>query len=353
MHILVITTSLRIKSGPNNVIRSLCNHWLDKSDNKVTLLSLKAYSTEERSRYSNVDDVRTLNYKNISSVIDDVNKIKDLVAEIKPDVINSHGFIPDLYSKLIGFVNTVSVIHNNPVQDYKFTYGFIKGIIFSKLHLYIIRKNNNVFVSKEGYETYKGLLDKTYYIPNGVSDKYINNCRKKTNKTRIVFCGHLEERKDPTTFLKACDKLRETHGIEVDILGEGTLKSKLQDKHSSFNFRGFVNNVPEYLNSADLFVMSSRAEGMPMALLESLSCNTSVVVSDIPPLKILVDNYNIGRSFEVGNSEDCCEKMKFVIDNSESFTPRDIYLKYFTSTVVGESYLNLFKEIMSVTRNLK
>lgn len=48
-------------------------------------------------------------------------------------------------------------------------------------------------------------------------------------------------------------------------------------------FHGFEPNVAPWLQAADLFISASRSEGMPLAVLEALSCGCPVLLSDISP----------------------------------------------------------------------
>ncbi|MEZ8922428.1 glycosyltransferase family 4 protein [Vibrio splendidus] len=342
MNILIVTTSLRFKSGPNNVISSLVSGWLEKG-HTISLISIKPYTNEERERFSPLVDVQTLNFVTVFSFFYCFFKLREIMLSSNYDVVNSHGLLPDFLLKFNIGSNISSVIHNNPIDDYTFTYGKFRGFIYTKIHAYAINNNVKIFVSKEGYNNFKEKSDNCFYIPNGVSDKFSKIYKKSDSIRRVVFCGHLENRKDPETFLKAASLLiKDDPLIEVNVLGEGSLKQHLESIYTFANFHGFVKNVPEFLNNSDVFVMSSKAEGMPMALLEALSCNLRVVVSDIPSLRILVDDHNIGESFAVSDSKDCYAKIVAVLSNFENYEPRNVYLEHFTHQVMSDSYLKIF-----------
>jgi glycosyltransferase involved in cell wall biosynthesis len=75
-------------------------------------------------------------------------------------------------------------------------------------------------------------------------------------------------------------------GAHLTILGEGPDASRLQAQarrlslDEKIDFRGFVQNPWVYMGNADLFVLPSRAEGLPNSLLEALALGTPVVASD-------------------------------------------------------------------------
>jgi glycosyltransferase involved in cell wall biosynthesis len=70
------------------------------------------------------------------------------------------------------------------------------------------------------------------------------------------------------------------------ILGEGSLKNELIGITKSLNlqsrvkFVGFCNNPWKWYAGADAFLLSSRWEGMPNSVLESLACGTPVIATE-------------------------------------------------------------------------
>lgn len=77
-------------------------------------------------------------------------------------------------------------------------------------------------------------------------------------------------------------------GAQLTVLGEGPLWNELRDQADKLNltqvvhFLGFQRNPWSYLRYADLFVLPSRYEGLPNALLEALALGTPVVATDCP-----------------------------------------------------------------------
>ena len=65
---------------------------------------------------------------------------------------------------------------------------------------------------------------------------------------------------------------------------------------------GYKNNPFKYINSSDLFILSSKYEGLPNVLIESMFLKKSVISSDCPtgPKEIL-NNGKYGSLFKVGD----------------------------------------------------
>ena len=94
------------------------------------------------------------------------------------------------------------------------------------------------------------------------------------------------------TFQKGFDRLLcwfsklENKKSTLAILGDGVLKDELIRETESFNiqnrvkFIGFCDNPWKWYAGADVFLLSSRWEGMPNSALESLACGTPVIATE-------------------------------------------------------------------------
>lgn len=113
----------------------------------------------------------------------------------------------------------------------------------------------------------------------------------------IVGMGRLTQQKDFGTLIRAFARVRKQLRSRLLILGEGEDRSALQALSCSLGvaddveLAGFVANPYAYLSRAALFVLSSRWEGLPGALIEALACGAKVVSTDCPsgPREILDD----------------------------------------------------------------
>lgn len=113
----------------------------------------------------------------------------------------------------------------------------------------------------------------------------------------VIAMGRLTQQKDFATLIQAFAYLRESCTVRLLILGEGEDRDALLaltqtlKVDSDVDFPGYVSNPYAYLSRAALFVLSSRWEGLPSALIEALACGTRVVSTDCPsgPREILAD----------------------------------------------------------------
>lgn len=132
----------------------------------------------------------------------------------------------------------------------------------------------------------------------------------------ILGMGRLTQAKDFTTLIRAFAYVRQRRNVRLMILGEGELRGALEALVRSHELErhvalpGFVENPFAYLHNAALFVLSSRWEGLPGALIEAMACGTPVVSTDCPsgPAEIL-ERGKWGCLVPVGNVDALAQAM--------------------------------------------
>jgi glycosyltransferase involved in cell wall biosynthesis len=105
----------------------------------------------------------------------------------------------------------------------------------------------------------------------------------------LVFAGRLSREKGADVLLDAMAQVRAAiPEADLTILGEGPLKPDLLAQRERLGLNeavrliGFQPNPFPYFKHADLFVLPSRFEGLPLVVLEVLAVGTPVVASDCP-----------------------------------------------------------------------
>jgi glycosyltransferase involved in cell wall biosynthesis len=133
---------------------------------------------------------------------------------------------------------------------------------------------------------------------------------------RIVAAGRLASWKDFPTLINAIAECKKSIDLKLIILGDGPLRSQLQDQidrlklSKNILLKGYVSNPLKYYCAADIFVLSSIVEGMPNVLVESMMCGCIPVSTDCPtgPRELLKDG-EYGGLVSVGDSLDMAKKI--------------------------------------------
>lgn len=124
----------------------------------------------------------------------------------------------------------------------------------------------------------------------------------------VIGVGELGYRKDFATLVRAFAEVRRARPCRLLVLGRGRRRDALLALANELGvgndvaLPGFVPNPYPYLAKSAVYVLSSRWEGMPVALIEALACGTPVVATDCPsgPREVL-DNSGAGILVPVGS----------------------------------------------------
>jgi len=183
-----------------------------------------------------------------------------------------------------------------------------------RLYLEILRRTD--FVMVVGTET------KRYLASHGISADRIHLMSSKidarrfrpTSKTQcdydLILTAQLIARKRVDLFLRIVADLRPRHPhIRAAILGDGPLRGDLESLANSLgighhvDFLGFHEETEEYYNRARVFVLTSSAEGLSLAMLEAMACGLPAVVPAVGDLADVVRNGVTGYLIEDNHQE--------------------------------------------------
>ena len=102
----------------------------------------------------------------------------------------------------------------------------------------------------------------------------------------VVSVGELKKHKNHEIMIRALAKTANPH-IFYGICGKGELLNRLirlskdLDVSKQICFLGYRNDIPEILNTADLFAFPSMRDGLGLAALEAMACGLPLLTSNI------------------------------------------------------------------------
>lgn len=136
-----------------------------------------------------------------------------------------------------------------------------------------------------------GIQQQDIFIPPNVLDISVYAPQESEKRPfDLIYVGTLIDRKQPDLLLHAVAKLKTKHpSIRLALVGDGPLRPALETQalqlgiEDSVHFIGPVasEEIPYYLNQSHIFIMASKREGLPMAMIEALSCELPVIVPDV------------------------------------------------------------------------
>jgi glycosyltransferase involved in cell wall biosynthesis len=141
------------------------------------------------------------------------------------------------------------------------------------------------------------------------------------NAPTIINVGRLIEQKDQQTLIQAFAKVRSHRPCRLVILGEGEKRETLAalaqklGVGSDVLMPGFIANPYSWMRKSAVFVLSSKFEGLPTALIEAMQCGTPVISADCPsgPAEIL-EAGQWGRLFPPGDVDVLASAIEDALD---------------------------------------
>jgi glycosyltransferase involved in cell wall biosynthesis len=111
--------------------------------------------------------------------------------------------------------------------------------------------------------------------------------------------------------------------LEVHLLGDGPLRARLERRAGRMRegihirFHGFRDDLPELLPAADLVVLASRNEGLPLALIEAMASGIPCVATAVGGVPDLIRPGETGWLAEPGDSRSLAFAMARVLGDLE------------------------------------
>lgn len=248
--------------------------------------------------------------------------------------------------------------------------GYFLGVINELFHSSACRKADRVVaVSKFVRDAAGSCKEKVKIdvIYNGVETKnfkpvtkdVFKELRKKLNlpcdKNIFITAGWFNKRKDPLTLVKGFLNSNIADRSIFLFLGDGPLRGrceKIAKGHSNMRFLGFVDNVVEYIQASNYFVLSSLFEGCPNAAMEGLACGVPVILSDIGPhCEILELNSKAGYLFTTGNPKSLAKQLEKITTSDYSQLRQgalSIIKEHLNAKRMSMQYQDLYKEITNI-----
>lgn len=320
-------------AGANSIHTIKWANGLQNAGHQIYLISQHPlmHELDKRVKYFELPFKGNLGYFTI------VSKVKKIIKEVEPDIINAHyasGY--GTTARLIGFHPYVLSVWGSDI------FLFPKK---SFIHRWLVQKNlstaDRVFSTSYcmAEETNKliSLKNDIAITPFGVDENsFLNNRQYKNsgflNKDKIVI-GTVKSLKSVygidlliKSFALLLTKLKNTHPHLVDfltlrIVGGGDELENLKSLADQLNisnlieFVGQINHkdVPNELAKLDIYVALSRSESFGVAILEAGLNQCPVIVSNVGGLPELVKNHHTGFIVETENTEQAAEAMYTLI----------------------------------------
>ena len=218
----------------------------------------------------------------------------------------------------------------------------------------IANKSDAVMIQNEEQRDYfpPSLKEKLLVINNPLSEVFIRNQKSHYTDSvhSIVTLGRLEPQKDHDFMIRSFMKaFPDQPDIKLYIYGEGRQKQHIEDLITQSGWQdrvllmGRTTDALAVLQQCDLFVMTSRYEGMPNALMEAMAVGVPCISSDCRtgPKSMIVHRDN-GILYSCDNEDDFVEQLHWAADHPQQLVSigkkaRQFMIEHYTEQHTAES----------------
>jgi len=258
-------------------------------------------------------------------------EIRRVVRAYGIDIVNAHWAVPSGFIACLACKN-VPVITTLRGSDINM---FGKRFFFRRLVKYTLRHSAKLTALSKSLENAAIRLGadskKIEVIPSGVDTEMFKPIDKKTiraglkleNDFHVVFVGNLIPLKRVDMLVRVCARLsRRYPHVSLVIVGEGSEHVKLEKLAHDGNFENVqftgsieYDQMPLYMNAADVLVLPSESEGLPDVVQEAMACGIPVIASNVGGLpELITDGVN---GFLVNNEVELEERLRVLMSNPD------------------------------------
>lgn len=287
-------------------------------------------------------------------------KMMDVFRKEKPDVIHTHRYVMQYAvpaAMLAGVKYGVHTIHNVAEKENGKLARKLNKFFFKHCHLIPVALSE--LIRDSVVKEYVIGMEKIPVIYNGID---LSKCQPKTDYSvdgnfKILHIGRFSEQKNHIGLLEAFELFNSKYPNSVlQLIGDGGKRSEIEnfieekDLANCVEILGLQDNVYDYLHGADIFVLPSLYEGIPITIIEAMGTGLPIIATNVggvpdmlkdnkSALLVNVDSEEISAAFEnLINNNDLRERLgKNALNESGRFSAKSM----------AESYCEIYNKLIS------
>lgn len=348
MRVIILVPGLpvnldQIKGGVHSAVANLLRGFatLDEVQIKVISFSREVHEKTEKSYADNIN-IAYLNegpfkYHSLNYFFSCPGKLRKKIRKFKPDIIHYEEGNTFLFTRLWGLYGTkhLLTIHGMSFDEAKRKKKWIDKLTwyFNGLVQKFMKTENIIHLSNfsKNRLAHKKLRHQTI-IPNAIIPAYFDIPLKSGTDNTLLYVGLIDNNKNLIFTLQALKKLIDKgKPYKLEILG-GYSNEMYKDQILSFvkenelaeyvKFNGWVSQstVMRYVSKADILVVSSKHESLPMVIAESMAAGKVVVASAVGGIPEMITDRENGFLFHLNEPEQLVNILNDLHNNHEKIT---------------------------------
>ena len=293
-------------------------------------------------------------------LVDSARNFYRIFREERPDVVHLHNPTPTTYAafpaRMAGVRSIISTRHSllapphSPMRELKYALActscnWVAGICDATTHNLI---ELHTVPARKIVRIYNGAAS-LQRIPT-------ERCPPKTGFT-LLYVGRLAPIKNHDLLLQAFHAaLSAEPGLQLWMVGDGSQRRALENLAAHLGIAAHVTfwgqqiDVAPYFSAADVFIMSSKSEGLPISILQAFSLGLPAIVTDTGGMAEVVRFARAGIVVPLAGPSEMAEAIvRIARDKSErqelSVNAERAFRSHFTLQQMVDRYMSLYQNI--------
>ena len=188
---------------------------------------------------------------------------------------------------------------------------------------------SNSHKAKSKYVSYGFKSNNIIVIHNSIEQNLVQSTDGSIRHKRIVWMGRFVPEKDIFTFLKAISILKNSNssvGFKVLIVGYGPLEKEIIEYLNQNELSDLIEiqdgrnvNIKTLFTAKDIFVLTSKFEGMPNTIMEAMSMGLPVIGTDVGDVKYLIKEEYNGYIIDIGDYNKIAKRIEQLLEDDRTF----------------------------------
>ncbi|MFD8481667.1 glycosyltransferase [Kitasatospora sp. NPDC059673] len=237
-------------------------------------------------------------------------RLRALLAERRYDLVHTHMPVPAVAARLLGGRRKLVHTEHNLWERYRLPTRWANALTYGRNDA-VIAVSHAVAAGIGRRRPGEGWLTVVHHgpdlgdAPSGPAARRAARAELGLPEDALVIgtVGNLTAKKDQASLLAAFALLRREHpNSRLVLVGSGPLEQRLRQlAGEGVMFAGSRGDVPRLLPGWDVFCLSSRQEGLPVALMEAMTSGLPSVVTRVGGMPEVLDDGVEGRSVPPGD----------------------------------------------------
>ncbi|EGR4059369.1 glycosyltransferase [Vibrio cholerae] len=361
MKILFLVTGLGM-GGAETQVCSLIDQ-LAARGNTILLISLTGESVN-KPKHPSVQLVELNMRKTPFGFVQAYWQAVNILRQFQPDVVHSHMVHANIFARLLRVIapipRLVCTAHSNNEGGKARMLAYRLTDSWCDLTTNVSQDAVEAFIAQNAAKPGRIValhngIDLAKFTFNSVARE---RCRSElglnANQTLLLSVGRLTEAKDYPNLLHAFAQLvKRQPNVKLAIIGIGELSTSVEALIEQLELKSYVAllglrfDVVDWMSAADIYVMSSAWEGMPMVLLEAMATERVVIATDCGGVREVVGDY--GYLVPPRNSEKLTEAIEqaMALSQQERETlgnnARNYIESRYSLSVVADKWLEIYQ----------